>query len=293
MSSITVDRITLHGRTIAYSDSGPRSGIPVLLCHGLPGAHIQVPSHAVLHQHGVRMIIIDRPGFGFSDPQPNRTIDGWRHDALAVLDHLGIERVTLLPFSAGTPYALAVASKHPERVSRLHVVSGMGLTTRVDTAQMSWFNRMQHSFGHTMPPVITNTVASISNVVIGKGPKAGRFGIWLMRKTFTPTENVYAKAPEGQNFRDMLSESFRQGYHSYLQDLGLITVDWGVDVSPITHPITCWYGDADQITPPSAGEKIRQYLPQTTMRVFPGVGHLLIFMYWDELIAHLASEAHA
>ena len=291
--SISVERVTLHGRSIAYSDSGPRDGIPVLLCHGLPGAHIQVPSHAVLHQHGVRMIIIDRPGFGYSDPQPNRTIDGWRHDALAVLNQLGIERVVLLPFSAGTPYALALASKHPERVSRLHVVSGMGLTTKVDIAQMSWFNRMQHSFGHTMPQVITDTVASVSNVIIGKGPKAGRFGIWLMRNTFTPTENIYAKAPEGQVFRDMLAESFRQGYHSYLQDLGLITVDWGVDVSPITHPITCWYGDADRITPPSAGEKIRQYLPQTTMRVFPGVGHLLIFMYWDELIAHLASEAHS
>lgn len=291
--SITVAHVTLNGRSIAYSDSGPPDGIPVLLCHGLPGAHVQIPSHAVLHHHGVRMIIIDRPGFGLSDPQVQRSINSWRYDALAVLDQLGIERVVLLPFSAGTPYALALASNHPERISRLHVVSGMGLTTRADIDQMTLFNRLQHSFGHTMPDFITHLVARISNVVIGKGPKAGRFGIWLMRNTFTPAENIYAKAPEGQVFRDMLAESFRQGYHSYLQDLGLITVDWGVDVTPITHPITCWYGDADRITPPSAGEKIRQYLPQTTMRVFPGVGHLLIFMYWDELIAHLASEAHS
>jgi pimeloyl-ACP methyl ester carboxylesterase len=287
---IHTSALNYAGRSIAYSDNGPRDGIPVLLCHGLPGAHVQVPDVAPLMQHHVRMIIIDRPGFGHSTPQPDRTIDSWRHDACAVLDHLGIDQVVLMPFSAGTPYALALAQKHPERVSRIHIISGMGPSVQHDIARMSWFQRMQHGFGKTMPTWLINMVAAISNRIIGKGAKAIPFGLWLMRNTFTDRENQYSRAPEGQVFRDMLAMSFHQGYHSYLQDLSLITADWGVDLHDIPHPAVCWYGDADKITPPAAGHKLHQYLPQLQMRVFPGVGHLLIFMYWDEVIAALAHE---
>lgn len=289
---MTIEAQTLlyQGRRIAYSDSGPHDGLPVLLCHGLPGSHVQIPDVAVLHQHHVRMIIIDRPGFGLSDPQVGRSIAGWRHDALAVLDELRIEQVVLLPFSAGTPYALALAHMHPTRVSRIHIVSGMGPAVQRDVAQMSWFNRIQHSFGHTIPDAITNVVAGISNVIVGKGAKAIPLGLWLMRNVFTPVENHYSRAPEGQVFRDMLAMSFHQGYHSYLQDLSLITDDWGVDLRGISHPAVCWYGDADKITPPEAGEKLRGFLPQLRMRVFPGEGHLLIFRHWGEVIAGVAHE---
>lgn len=288
--TIVAHTIMHAGRHIAYSDSGPHDGLPVLLCHGLPGSHVQIPDAAVLHQHRVRMIIIDRPGFGLSDPQPGRSIAEWRHDALAVLDALQIAHVVLLPFSAGTPYALGLARMHPERVRRIHIVSGMGPAIKQDVAQMSWFNRIQHSFGHTIPDTLTNVVAGISNVVVGKGAKAIPLGLWLMRNVFTTVENRYSRAPEGQVFRDMLAMSFHQGYHSYLQDLSLITGDWGIDLRGIPHPAVCWYGDADKITPPEAGEKLCSFLPQLRMRVFPGVGHLLIFMHWDEVIAGVAHE---
>jgi pimeloyl-ACP methyl ester carboxylesterase len=288
--TIDTQSILYAGRRIAYSDSGPRDGLPVLLCHGLPGAHVQIPDVAVLHQYGVRMIIIDRPGFGRSDPHPGRSIAEWRHDALSVLDELRIDRVVLLPFSAGTPYALGLARMHPTRVSRIHIISGMGPAVKQDVAQMSWFNRVQHSFGHTSPDALTNMVAGISNVVVGKGAKAIPLGLWLMRNVFTPIENHYSRAPEGQVFRDMLAMSFHQGYHSYLQDLSLITGDWGIDMTDIPHPAVCWYGDADKITPPEAGDKLRNFIPQLRMRVFPGVGHLLIFMHWDEVIAGVANE---
>jgi pimeloyl-ACP methyl ester carboxylesterase len=128
------------------------------------------------------------------------------------------------------------------------------------------------------------------NLVIGIGAKAGKFGIWLMRGTFTAAENSYVAAPEGVSFRDMLTESFRQGFLNYFTEFAIVGAPWGVDFRRITHPISCWYGDSDYITPASAAQRLQQLLPQTTVRIWPGAGHLLIFMHWDELIASLATK---
>lgn len=141
-----------------------------------------------------------------------------------------------------------------------------------------------------MPAWVNHLVAYIANVVIGKGAHAGRFGIWLMRNVFTPSENQFARAPEGHVFRAMLAMSFAQGYHSYLEDLHLITQHWDIDMTQITHPVTCWYGDTDRITPADAGKQLAGHLPQVVLHIFPGHGHLMIFREWDHLITQLAHE---
>jgi pimeloyl-ACP methyl ester carboxylesterase len=282
----------VSGRTIAFSDSGPAHGMPVVMCHGLPGAHVQIPDHHVLHTYNVRMLIIDRPGFGMSDPQPGRSVQSWHEDLNVVLDYLGIAQCMLLPFSAGTPYALSYAASAPTRITRLFIVSGMAPNTPADIARMRWYHRINHSFGNAMPAWVNHLVASAANLVIGKGEHAGRFGIWLMRNVFTPSENVFIRAPEGHIFRAMLAMSFAQGYHSYLEDLRIITQHWDIDMSRITHPVTCWYGDTDRITPPDAGHQLAVHLPQLQLRIFPGHGHLLIFREWEQLIAQIATEGH-
>lgn len=281
---------TSNGRTIAFSDNGPDTGIPVVLCHGLPGSHVQIPNHDILMHHNVRIIIIDRPGFGYSDPQVGRSLASWHEDITCVLDARGITQCVLMPFSAGTPYALSFAARYPDRVSRLFVVSGMTPNTAADIARMKWHHRINHSFGSAMPAWVNNLVASTANVVIGKGEHAGRFGMWLMRNVFIPSENEYAHAPAGQVFRDMLAMSFAQGYHSYLEDLHIITQHWDVDMTRITHPVTCCYGDSDRITPADAGKQLARHLPQVNMHIFPHHGHLLIFREWDRLITQLAHE---
>jgi pimeloyl-ACP methyl ester carboxylesterase len=60
---------------------------------------------------GLRLIWIDRPGYGRSTPEIGRTIGGWVPDALAVVDHLGIDRFVSVGASTGGAYALALAAQ--------------------------------------------------------------------------------------------------------------------------------------------------------------------------------------
>jgi pimeloyl-ACP methyl ester carboxylesterase len=117
------------GRVVGFADYGPPSASAraVLWCHGGPGSRIE-PAHlaAQANQAGLRIIGIDRPGYGLSTPQPGRTIAGWVPEALAVADHLGIGQFVTAGISTGGAYALALAALAHERV--LGVVACCSMT---------------------------------------------------------------------------------------------------------------------------------------------------------------------
>jgi pimeloyl-ACP methyl ester carboxylesterase len=93
----------------------------------------------VASEAGLRIIGIDRPGYGLSTPQPGRTIAGWVPEALAVADHLGIGQFAAVGISTGGAYALALAALAPARV--LGVVACCSMTDMrwpEGRATMSW-----------------------------------------------------------------------------------------------------------------------------------------------------------
>jgi len=79
------------GRTVGFADYGIPDATAVLWCHGGPGSRLE-PAYLrrQASQADLRIIGIDRPGYGLSAPQPGRTIAGWVPGALAVAGHLGI-----------------------------------------------------------------------------------------------------------------------------------------------------------------------------------------------------------
>src|ERR1700757_4982124 len=100
------------GRRLAYAETSDRDVVPVFIFHGIPGSCSDVErlfGRGGPTGSGVRAIGIDRPGFGGSDPQPNRRFQDWPADVATVADHLGIGRFGVLGYSAGGPYVIACA----------------------------------------------------------------------------------------------------------------------------------------------------------------------------------------
>jgi pimeloyl-ACP methyl ester carboxylesterase len=115
------------GRTVGFADYGTGDATAVLWCHGGPGSRLE-PAYLrrAASEAGLRIIGIDRPGYGLSAPQPGRTIAGWVPEALAVADHLGIGQFAAVGISTGGAFALALAALGPERV--LGVVACCSMT---------------------------------------------------------------------------------------------------------------------------------------------------------------------
>jgi pimeloyl-ACP methyl ester carboxylesterase len=119
----------------------------VLWCHGGPGSRLE-PAYLrrEASEAGLRIIGIDRPGYGLPAPQPGRTIADWVTEALAVAGHLGIGQFAAVGISTGGAYALALAALAPERV--------LGVVACCSMTDMRWPEGILHPFGaspHTRP----------------------------------------------------------------------------------------------------------------------------------------------
>ncbi len=110
------------GHRLLGDDTGGE-GTPILLLHGLSATRRYVlHGSRMLERAGHRMVSYDARGHGESDPAPDRTAYDYASltaDALAVMDHRGIDRAVLAGHSMGSHTALALALNHPERVSAL------------------------------------------------------------------------------------------------------------------------------------------------------------------------------
>ncbi|KAA8498507.1 hypothetical protein FVE85_6092 [Porphyridium purpureum] len=116
-------------RTIGYAEycdaNARKEGLPVCVFFpGVPGSRLFThPLHARLRKNGneralnefipgMRVIVVERPGFGRSSPHPEReTIAAFIDDVVYLLQHLNVKLFAVLGFSAGGPYALACAAR--------------------------------------------------------------------------------------------------------------------------------------------------------------------------------------
>ena len=72
------------GRWLAYAEFGAPDGRPVFVFHGVPGSRLLMDDDRPIADAGLRMIAVDRPGIGRSDPQRGRRMLDWPRD-IAVL----------------------------------------------------------------------------------------------------------------------------------------------------------------------------------------------------------------
>ena len=97
-------------------------GHPLILLHGL-GSHSGWLDADLHHLAGTRRVIApDSRGHGRSGRPANFTLADHVSDVLAVMDALGIPQADVMGTSMGSYVVQALATTHPDRVSRLILV---------------------------------------------------------------------------------------------------------------------------------------------------------------------------
>lgn len=139
-------RFDHDGVEIAFLDEG--QGRPILLIHGFASNHqvnwVGTGWVDMLVRAGRRVIALDNRGHGLStklyDPADYHT-HRMAEDALALLDHLGIETAAVMGYSMGARISAHLALAAPARLSAMilgglgiHLVDGVGLPTTIAAA---------------------------------------------------------------------------------------------------------------------------------------------------------------
>lgn len=111
----------VENHRLYFEDSGG-SGPAVLFCHGFALDHTMFDAQVEALRDGYRCITLDARGHGMSEC--HGPFDYWRSaaDAVALLDHLGIEQATFLGMSQGGFTVMRAALAAAERVRALVLV---------------------------------------------------------------------------------------------------------------------------------------------------------------------------
>lgn len=276
---------TNDGRVLAYAEAGERDGVPIFYFHGTPGSRYDLGrrlNRPALDGVAVRIIGIDRPGFGGSTFQADRRFTDWPTDVAAVADHLGLDRFGVLAYSAGGLYAAACALAYPERLTFVGIVSGNA------PAETPGFRDGMCALDANMTriargaPMVGRLAIKLAAKMAAASPE--RFSATFDRELSEPDRELHRDPRMRQMLRDMLREATRGGPRGVVEDYRLWARPSGLELAAVQSPIRLWHGDADAIVPLHHAEHLAACIPNATLTVLPGVGHLHTAERWREIL---------
>jgi pimeloyl-ACP methyl ester carboxylesterase len=266
------------GRTIGFADHGRPGDTAVIWCHGGPGSRLEpayVAPAAV--EAGLRLVGIDRPGYGLSDPEPGRTIAGWVPEALAVADHLGIDRFVTVGISTGGAYALAVAALASDRV--LGVVPCCAMTDMRYAPARATMSR-PHAVAVWDAPDRDSAMAA---AVASHGIDGSRIMTSAEGPPLAPSDlAMVVDHPFGRHWLAAVPAMFAQGVEGYADDRLADDAGWHTfDIADVTCPVVVLHGAADVIADPVHARHTASLVAHARLRLVDDLGH---FSIQDELV---------
>lgn len=300
MQTISPERTrqTYHlsdGRILGYAEYGDPRGKPIFYFHGWPSSRIEfagLNGDEIARQLHLRVIAVDRPGFGLSSYQPRHTFTDWPVDVSGLADHLGFERFAVVGYSASSPYTLACANALSDRLTAVGVVSGVAQP----------FNGPGATDG--MPTIMLWTTARIH-------PRLTWLLFNLMKKTITsgPRDQLPASAKQAMMAEadfafikehpaamaasmDGGAEAICQGGLGPAEAGALYWKPWGFRLEDIQMKVHVWHGESDLNAPfATHGKVLAQKLPNVEVKFYPGEGHIsLIHKYLKTILETLMAS---
>ena len=249
-------RVDTGKMVINYEERG--SGEPLLLLMGLgaPGAVWEL--HVQEYEKHFRCLLVDNRGAGDSDqPDGPYTTRQMAEDAVALLDKLAIERVAIAGISMGSGIAQEIAINHPERVSRLALISSW---SRCDLYTKAVFEHFKDMRACSSPEQFVRLLQ-----------------LWIFAPGYFNTHAAdLLEARSGAATGYMPLAAFKAQCDACI---GHDTYD---RLDQIKAPSLLTVGDADIFTPLRLSEEITRRIPQSSLKVFKGLGHA---HHWEDLDA--------
>ena len=275
----------VDGRRLSWAEYGDPRGEPLFFHHGIPSSRVAA---AVMHdgaaRAGVRLIAPERPGYGYSDPQPGRAILDWPDDLRQLADYLELSSFSIASISAGLPYTLACALTMPERLDRVALLSGLGPIDSSEVLEgMSYEWRLIYTLF-----LKSRRLASLWMRGYGRSvQKRPERVVAEQIKRMPPVDAaVLGAEPTRSNRIGDLLQAFRQGPAAAGDEARLHLEPWGFTLRDIEFPVMLWHAVLDESHPIQMGRRIASELPDCRPIYVDGVGSL-------GFIAHAESIFHS
>ena len=231
----------------------------VVLLHGQPGTAGDWRWVTPRLDDRYQVIVPDRPGYG----RTGGAAIGFHGNARAavdLLDGLGIDRAVMVGHSWAGGVVLAAASAWPDRVSGMVLVSSVGPGEHI-----GWDDRLLAA------PVVGEAIAAAT---------IGGLGLILSRSRVQSflSERLSGRAAEAAEALTQLTRGGSGVWHAFVTEQRALLRDLddlAGRLSEVTAPAVVVHGRNDHMVPASVAEHLAAALPNASLRLLQGVGHLI------------------
>ncbi|HMO32705.1 MAG TPA: alpha/beta hydrolase [Lacibacter sp.] len=245
----------IAGMEVHYRDEGPRTdSLPILLLHGTASSlHTWDSLVALLPQK--RCIRLDLPGYGLTGPHPQGDYRSSTYSLVfdTLLQRLGVEQCIVAGNSLGGFLTWTYALDRPQ-VKGIVLVDPGGFTNAAAPSNIG--------FVLAKTPGVNRLVKYITPRSLFRKSLEQSYGN-PQRVTDELVQRHYEltlRPGNRQAILDRFSKGFEVADTNRLRELSI--------------PALVLWGDRDRIIPPSHARLFTGYLPQATLVVYPGLGHV-------------------
>ncbi len=279
-----LQKLTLpDGRRLSYRDYGDPAGVAVLHLHeGLGSCLLPPGSQARALALGVRVVSIDRPGYGESDPRPDYRFATVGADLAAACDVLGLTDVAISCVGSASPAGLHVAHRLGPRARLLLLCSGrpprrarlgrnpLGeLRSRMEA--LPWVSDAMFAIirARRSAPLIRTMLRRVASFSPGDAAFMDA-SPWMVDYICTCAGEALGRANRGPVHE---LKAFRRAEEAA--------------PPPVGCPVVVWHGAEDAMAPL---DDLLTYLEGLApeVRHFEGIGHFLALKHGGEMMERLA-----
>lgn len=264
------DVVVRDGRTVHVHDTHPgdTSRQVVWWHHGTPNVGAPPrPLRPASDRLGLRWVSADRPGYGGSDPDPDRTVGSVAADVEDVADALGLGPFLGLGHSGGGPHALACAALLGERVRATAAVASPA------PAEADGLDLLGTA-GDPAPAEPDD----------GAGDGGGEHDL-----EFTAGDEA-ALDGRWSWFLDVVRPAQATGQEGAREDAEASTRPWGFDVATISSPVLLVHGDADRVVPVTHTRWLAARCTGAQTWERRGDGHITVMDAGEDVLAWLVGH---
>jgi pimeloyl-ACP methyl ester carboxylesterase len=286
---------TGDGRTLGYDDFGDPGGRPVVYLHGTPDSRLaRHPDDSLAAAAGVRLVAVDRPGYGDSSGvpggAPQDALKQFAGDVAGLLDQLGIDRVAVLAWSGGALPALDLVHHLGARAERLTVVAGLVPREAYGDADVVAAAPGRVDLFGLADDVSPDQLGEMVAPMLAPYPCDEVLAAEHQRGQRDPATQAAVEQVPGaaEQMAAGLAAAVRNGLDGVALDvvtqntLGTVVAPGGIEC-----PVDLWYGTEDQLTPPAFGRWLDARLPECRLHIVEDAGHMLLLTHWAEILSSL------
>jgi pimeloyl-ACP methyl ester carboxylesterase len=266
---------------IAYEESGPAGGRPVVLLHGFPDdVHAYDGVTPPLAAAGWRVLVPYLRGYGptrflNADTPRSGQQAALGRDLADFIDALGLRRAVLAGYDWGGRAACIVAALWPERAAGLVTIGGYNIQN-IAASHNPISPAAEYRYWYQW---YFHTERGRAGLMANRAPLCRLlWELWSPNYRFdNATYERTAASFDNPDFVEVVIQSYRHRYGAAPGDPALEEIEAQLALQPsITVPTISLHGECDGVSPPQGlGRHAEHFIGPYQSRVIPIAGHFL------------------